>query len=305
MSKYHYTYLLSNTELDVNYIGVRSSNVEPQFDTSYMSSSILVQYMMSIGIEFKKEIINTYETRLLANDAEQNVMKLYNAVESQQFLNFHSHSTGYTKENAIKKMNYFKTRFLKTGSTKQPTHLNKYLTYDDMAFCVYQGTHRYLFINHPEHLKHYYPSTKVKTYWPGRADKLLSTKDNKFYTTDLTNLSGTSSEQIIELLTNHYVSGQRWHIAEMIAQLVKTVPAGDEWTQTKQLIAETINDKYQLTSIMKSKQYKPSTPINQPSSLITLEQIQTRIKTKSVTELSPLEKIHYLRAQRENKQLTT
>ncbi len=57
----HYTYCL--TVDNFFYWGVRSCSCSPEKDINYMSSSKLVQAMRLRGIQFKKEIVTTFNSR--------------------------------------------------------------------------------------------------------------------------------------------------------------------------------------------------------------------------------------------------
>lgn len=218
---YHYTYKLTADKL--YYIGVRSSVCEPNDDKEYWSSSKLVEYMIGQGIKFHKEILTTHETRFHAEQQEQRWFNELNSIADFNCINLSSHANPYTPMLATDKMLHFKTMFSELNPTycKDPNNL---LTAQDLVFKVaeyhYSLHDVWFFVNHPEHLKHYYPSTGTQTYWPGRPDHLMSTKKGieKKYSTDMSSLNGTAQEQIYELIHNHYVAGQRIHVLEIIEQ---------------------------------------------------------------------------------------
>lgn len=254
MSQYHYTYLLTCEAHDLHYIGVRSSIVEPEQDTGYMSSSKLVQFMMSEGIKFTKYIMEKFDSRDEANRAEQESFEQTDAVKSLIFLNLAGRHTPHTKDNRAIKMQHFQ-QFLPNNSSYR-NDLPAGLTAEDMVFCVHKHNNRYHFINHPDYLKHFYATTNTKTYWPGRADRLSSTKGNKKYTTFPENVTGSCYEQILQLLDEHYVSGQKNHIAEMIAQLVKTITK-TEWLHVKKLVDAKMKDHpFSLQTVHNGWDYK-------------------------------------------------
>lgn len=295
MTKYHYTYLLTCEAHNLHYIGVRSSVVEPEQDTGYMSSSKLVQFMMSEGVKFTKSIIETFDSREEANRAEQESFEASDAVKSLSFLNLNGRHTPYTKDNSAIKMQYFQ-QFLPNNSEYR-NDLPEGLTAEDMMFCVHKHKGRYHFINHPDYLKHFYATTKTKTYWPGRADRLLSSKDNKTYITFPENVTGSYYEQILQLLDEHYVSGQKHHIAEMIAQLVKTITA-TEWRHVKQLVNDKMKDHPdRIKTVRNGWDYKL---IKQP--VLTKTQLIKQLRTATVINTTDDEKREAVRAIREKRQ---
>ena len=76
MHKYNYTYKITNTITKEFYVGVRSCDCEIEEDKYMGSSSIWTKvYIKEHKKELKKEIIETFETRKLANYAEVELLK--------------------------------------------------------------------------------------------------------------------------------------------------------------------------------------------------------------------------------------
>jgi len=66
---YHYTYFITNTTNQMQYIGVRSCSCLPENDSDYMGSSKTLDETMAVEPEaFTKTIIGTFPTREIAND---------------------------------------------------------------------------------------------------------------------------------------------------------------------------------------------------------------------------------------------
>lgn len=77
MHKYNYIYKITNTSTKEFYIGVRSCDCEICDDPYMGSSSIWTKiYIKEHKSELVKEILNTFETRKLANKAEVEMLKL-------------------------------------------------------------------------------------------------------------------------------------------------------------------------------------------------------------------------------------
>ena len=97
MHKYNYTYKITNITTKEFYVGVRSCDCEIEEDKYMGSSSIWTKvYIKEHKNELKKEIIETFETRKLANYAE---VKLLKSVENDplcinQYFDFTPDLTG-------------------------------------------------------------------------------------------------------------------------------------------------------------------------------------------------------------------
>lgn len=92
MKKYHYVYKITNnnpTDQRKYYIGVRSSIVPPEEDTTYMSSSVfLKEAFKEIGYkQFSKEILSIWKTRKLANEEEVRLHNLYDVAVNPEYYN--------------------------------------------------------------------------------------------------------------------------------------------------------------------------------------------------------------------------
>jgi hypothetical protein len=88
--KFHYTYRLAAInpiDSRVEYIGVRSSSVEPADDAAYMSSSRTISKLISDGVVFKKEIIAVWPTRAVAVAHEVELHNLHDVGRSPRFFN--------------------------------------------------------------------------------------------------------------------------------------------------------------------------------------------------------------------------
>jgi hypothetical protein len=244
LKKTHYTYVVYTDE-DIStrlmYIGVRSCFGDPVRDTQYMGSSKLVNFMLSQGIKFKKDILNTYKTRDEAEQAEQDFFDEFNCSIEPYFINLHSHNCCYTAERAAIKMEYFKSLFPQLNVTdrqriniaiseRNKNYVDgfKKITLEDLVFRVAliysgRGSEAWVFLNHPENIKHYYPSTGTITYWPGRDDMLMSDnqKKGKIYYQTKIELDGTPKECVEDLINNHYVKGQKIPILEYTQEYFK------------------------------------------------------------------------------------
>ena len=76
MHKYHYTYKITNTSTGEFYIGVRSCDCEIKDDKYMGSSSIWTKlYIKEHKKELVKDILETYESRKIANKAEVELLK--------------------------------------------------------------------------------------------------------------------------------------------------------------------------------------------------------------------------------------
>ena len=86
---YNYTYLITNINSGMMYIGVRSCNHPIKDDFKYMSSSNTLKKIIKLeGIEnFRKDILFEYSTRLDANFEEIRLQKLYDVGRNLEFYN--------------------------------------------------------------------------------------------------------------------------------------------------------------------------------------------------------------------------
>jgi group I intron endonuclease len=85
---FHYTYLITNTNTQMKYIGVRSCNCLPENDDGYMGSSkILGEAMQETPEVFTKTIIDTFPTREIANTNEQWLHETYDVARNSMFYN--------------------------------------------------------------------------------------------------------------------------------------------------------------------------------------------------------------------------
>ena len=85
---FHYTYLITNTNNQMKYIGVRSCNCLPENDDEYMGSSKILNEAMEVEPEaFTKTIINTFPTREIASIDEQRLHEMYDVARNSMFYN--------------------------------------------------------------------------------------------------------------------------------------------------------------------------------------------------------------------------
>ena len=85
---YHYTYLITNTNTQMKYIGVRSCSCLPENDLDYMGSSKPLDEAMETSPEaFVKTIIGTFPTRENANTNEQWLHETYDVATNPEFYN--------------------------------------------------------------------------------------------------------------------------------------------------------------------------------------------------------------------------
>jgi len=85
---YHYVYLISNMVEHKSYFGVRSCNCTPEEDTSYMSSSKLIQKLYKEKPhEFKKKILKIFDTRKEAMGWEIYLHNTYDVGRNPSFYN--------------------------------------------------------------------------------------------------------------------------------------------------------------------------------------------------------------------------
>lgn len=221
---------------DLYYIGVRSSKCEPELDTSYMGSSRILSYMISCGIVFKKQVIETYGTREEADENEQEIFDFTGGVDNINCINLHSYRNPCVDGRAANKLEYYKKNFKQLVTYYSHDRFNK-IALKDMDYCVRKNPNIWYFVEHPENIKTYYPTTGTISYWPGRTDKLMtktSTGKTKFFTTDVEKVSGSPLEQIEELFANHFVSGQRTPVLELVEFCMSQL-SDDDWRDAMDL----------------------------------------------------------------------
>jgi len=84
----HYTYMITNTLNDMQYIGVRSCDCEPNEDQYWSSSKYLKEDITKFGIEnFTKQILNIWNTREDALEHEISLHEQYNVSTNKLFYN--------------------------------------------------------------------------------------------------------------------------------------------------------------------------------------------------------------------------
>lgn len=115
--EYHYTYLLKCSDTDQLYMGVRTSKCLPEED-SYMSSSRTVKSMISQGYKFTKTILQTFQTRAEAVDAEIEYHNTYNVSVNPVYLNKAKQTSTKFDTTGIKPHN--------TGKSHLPGELNPF-----------------------------------------------------------------------------------------------------------------------------------------------------------------------------------
>ena len=85
---FHYTYIITNKNTQMKYIGVRSCSCLPENDSEYMGSSkILGEAMQETPEVFTKTIIDTFPTREIANTNEQWLHETYDVARNSEFYN--------------------------------------------------------------------------------------------------------------------------------------------------------------------------------------------------------------------------
>jgi group I intron endonuclease len=94
--QYHYTYIITNTNTQMKYIGVRSCNFLPENDSDYMGSSKALDESMNETPEsFTKTIIGTFPTRENANADEQWLHEMYDVARNPEFYNLMNAPLGF------------------------------------------------------------------------------------------------------------------------------------------------------------------------------------------------------------------
>ena len=84
---FHYTYLITNTNTQMKYIGVRSCTCLPENDGYMGSSKILGEALNKNPEYFTKTIIDTFPTREIANTNEQWFHETYDVARNSEFYN--------------------------------------------------------------------------------------------------------------------------------------------------------------------------------------------------------------------------
>lgn len=76
--KFHYVYKITNKTNNQIYVGVRSCDTMPELDTKYIGSGSRITYAIrKYGVSnFDKEILQTFESRELANIKEAEIVDL-------------------------------------------------------------------------------------------------------------------------------------------------------------------------------------------------------------------------------------
>lgn len=83
---HHYVYELTCIETGIKYIGVRTSNCEPQND-AYMSSSKTIRRLIKEGFSFSKTILSQWSSHLEAANEESRLHVLYDVQNNPNFYN--------------------------------------------------------------------------------------------------------------------------------------------------------------------------------------------------------------------------
>jgi len=73
-TRFHYTYKITHVVTEQFYIGVRSSHIAPEEDINYMGSGNWIKELDEI-FNLKKEIIEKYPTRTIAEKRERELIK--------------------------------------------------------------------------------------------------------------------------------------------------------------------------------------------------------------------------------------
>ncbi len=102
---FHYVYQLLDVTTLRKYIGVRTSDVLPEFDP-YMSSSRTVKRLIKSGRQFEKTILSVWDTRRLANLEEARLHELYNVGLNPEFINLARSPFGAVHGTALKGRTY-------------------------------------------------------------------------------------------------------------------------------------------------------------------------------------------------------
>jgi len=88
MSKYHYTYILTERSSGMRYIGVRSCDCEPKEDEYWGSSKYLPDgYCGNLSGTFDKTIVGSFESREEANEDEIRLHNLHDVAVNPRFYN--------------------------------------------------------------------------------------------------------------------------------------------------------------------------------------------------------------------------
>ena len=118
-SIYHYTYLITNTNTQMKYIGVRSCSCLPENDLDYMGSSkILSEAMQETPESFVKTILGTFLTREVANKDEQRLHEMYDVARNPKFYNRMNAPLGFCSAGKTGKDSYWYGKH-RSSETKQ------------------------------------------------------------------------------------------------------------------------------------------------------------------------------------------
>ena len=114
---YHYCYLIHDSTNGMKYFGVRTSEVPAVADKKYMGSGTKILEAMKVSgkDKFKKEILETFNTRDDAMEYEEWYMAEHDCVDSPEYYNLSARSTGG-------RFDYHED--LKDGHTKSPQEKN-------------------------------------------------------------------------------------------------------------------------------------------------------------------------------------
>lgn len=86
--KYNYTYLITNVNSNMKYIGVRSCNYNPEEDEYWGSSKYIKEAIEKEGLNnFRKDILFEYSTRIDAISEEIRLHELYDVGRNPEFYN--------------------------------------------------------------------------------------------------------------------------------------------------------------------------------------------------------------------------
>jgi hypothetical protein len=107
MKQYHYTYQIINLLNKISYIGLRTSNIEPEKDLGhkYFSSStdsLFMKEQIEYPLNFKYEILNVFDNRLEAINDEMRLHEMYDVGSNPMFYNKQkqgSHVIDFTGKN--------------------------------------------------------------------------------------------------------------------------------------------------------------------------------------------------------------
>jgi hypothetical protein len=241
---HHYTYLLT-TEISgqqLFYAGVRSSTIEPELDIYYLGSSRWVNEFRQWGVQFQKQIIETFETREQANEHEQSIFDKFDAVADSNWINLNSHNRPYNTLIYFKKMAHWRELLPQLKSPKLYDRHN-IITVKDRSYIVgptlnminvsdVSGMGYVRFLGHPDNLMLYYPSTGTRSYSPGRPDRLMTlyrSGEKKYFETDIQIPDDTAFE-CVRYLLQHLTGRQMIPVLELIRNEMSLLEES-QWTE--------------------------------------------------------------------------